>query len=254
MTRPYLVGNWKMNTTLEEAQALARNAVELGNLHGSSVDIGIAPPYPWLVSLADVIEGSAVRLGAQDIAATDNGAHTGDVSASMIAPYCSFTIIGHSERRTHHGETDETVKAKIGRAFAAGLDVILCVGETAGEREAGQAKVVVDRQLQGALDGMSATDMARLTIAYEPVWAIGTGVAATPDDAAEMSRFIRDTLVGKMGKVAADIRILYGGSANESNAGSFLAAEAVDGLLIGGASLKIPAFTAIIEAAARRDG
>lgn len=254
MTTPYLVGNWKMNTTLEEAQALARSAVELGNAYGTNVDIGIAPPYPWLVSLSDVVEGSAVRLGAQDVAATDNGAHTGDISASMVAPYCSFTIIGHSERRSHHSESDETVKAKIGRAFAAGLDVILCVGESAEERASGEAQAVVDRQLQGALDGMSVNDMARLTIAYEPVWAIGTGVAATPDDAAEMSRFIRDTLVTKMGKVAGDIRILYGGSANESNAASFLAAEAVDGLLIGGASLKIPAFTAMIEAAARRHG
>jgi triosephosphate isomerase len=252
MTKPYLVGNWKMNTTLEEGETLARNAVELADRLGDSVDIGIAPPFPWLVSLSSVVEGSAVRLGAQDCAATDNGAYTGDVSASMLAPYCSFTLIGHSERRSHHSEGDKLLKTKIGKALAAGMDVILCVGETADEREAGDAKAVVDRQLQGSLDGMSAGDIARLTIAYEPVWAIGTGVAATPDDAAEMSRFIRDTLSGKLGSATEGVRILYGGSANDANAGSFLAADSVDGLLIGGASLKIPAFTAMIEAAAAR--
>lgn len=252
MTTPYLVGNWKMNTTLEEARALAHNAVQQANKVGNAVDIGIAPPFPWLVSLASEVEGSAVRLGAQDCATTDNGAHTGDVSASMLAPYCSFTLIGHSERRAHHGETDSVVKTKIGKAFAAGIDVILCVGETSGEREAGEAKAVVDRQLQGALDGMSGSDISRLTIAYEPVWAIGTGVAATPDDAAEMSLFIRETLSGKLGNATDSVRILYGGSANESNAATFLGADAVDGLLIGGASLKIPAFSAMIEAAAQR--
>lgn len=252
MTTPYLVANWKMNTTLEEANALAKNTVDVANRVGNAVDVGIAPPYPWLVSLSAVVQGSGVRLGSQDCAATDNGAYTGDVSASMLAPYCSFTLIGHSERRMHHGETDSIVKTKIGKAFAAGLDVILCVGESSGEREMGQAHVVVERQLQGALDGMSVADVNQLTIAYEPVWAIGTGIAATPDDAAEMSRFFRETLRRKLGSATDAVRILYGGSANESNAPAFLTADAVDGLLIGGASLKIPAFTAMIDAAANR--
>jgi triosephosphate isomerase len=245
MTAPFLVGNWKMNTDLAEAESLVRNAVQLSTQVARAVDIGIAPPYPWLVSLFPLVEGSAVQLGAQDVAATDNGAHTGDVSAAMIAPYCAFTIIGHSERRAHHGETDSVVKTKIGKALAAGLDVILCVGETSGERESGQATDVVQRQLEGALDGMDGRDISHLTVAYEPVWAIGTGVAATPEDAAEMSVFIRQQL-GDAGK---DVRILYGGSANEANAASFLRAEAVGGLLIGGASLKIPAFSAMVEAA-----
>lgn len=252
MTTPYLVGNWKMNTTLEEGQALAKSAVEVADRIGPAVDIGIAPPYPWLVPLSGEVEGSAVRLGAQDVAATDNGAYTGDVSATMLKPYCSYTIIGHSERRLYHSETDELIKTKIGRAFAADLDVILCVGESSGEREAGQAQLVVERQIKGALDGMSESDVARLTIAYEPVWAIGTGVAATPNDAAEMSMYISDMLRGQISSIADNIRILYGGSANEKNAAEFLAADAVDGLLIGGASLKIPAFTAMIEAAAQR--
>jgi triosephosphate isomerase (TIM) len=252
MTTPYLVGNWKMNTTLDDATTLARSAVELAGTSGNAVDIGIAPPYPWLVSLSGIVAGSSLRLGAQDCAATDNGAYTGDVSAAMLAPYCAFTIIGHSERRSHHGETDAVVKTKIGKAFAAGLEVILCVGETSGQRDAGEAKTVVERQLQGALDGMSTADVSRLTVAYEPVWAIGTGVAATPDDAAEMSRFIREELSARHGGGTDAVRILYGGSANENNAADFLGAEAVDGLLIGGASLKIPAFAAMVEAAARR--
>jgi triosephosphate isomerase len=252
MTTPYLVGNWKMNTTLEEARSLAHSALELAGRIGNAVDIGIAPPYPWLVSLRPILEGSAVRLGGQDCAANDNGAYTGDVSATMLAPYCSFAIIGHSERRSYHNETDEIVKTKIGKAIDAGLDVILCVGESAGERESGQAQIVVKRQLDGALDGIGESGLSRLTIAYEPVWAIGTGVAATPDDAAEMSVFIRESLTGAFGSTSDGVRILYGGSANEKNAASFLTAEAVDGLLIGGASLKIPAFTAMIEAAAER--
>jgi triosephosphate isomerase len=251
MTTPYLVGNWKMNTTLAEAEQLARAAVELAGKIGDAVDIGIAPPYPWLVSLRSIVDGSAVRLGAQDCAATDNGAYTGDVSASMLAPYASFTIIGHSERRAYHNETDRVVKTKIGKALAAGLDVILCVGESEGERESGEAKGVVRKQLEGALDGMDSSDVDQLTVAYEPVWAIGTGKAATPDDAAEMSIFIREQLVSRVGQAGADVRILYGGSANDANAGSFLAAESVGGLLIGGASLKIPAFSAMVEAAAK---
>ncbi len=252
MTTPYLVGNWKMNTTLEEAQELAKAAASLADDVRGQVDIGIAPPFPWLVPLQEIVSGSAVRLGAQDCSATDNGAYTGDVSAAMLAPVASFVIIGHSERRAYHQETDEVVKTKIGKALAAGMDVILCVGETAGERDAGNAQDVVRRQLEGALDGMDASDLAHLTVAYEPVWAIGTGVAATPDDAAEMSRFIREQLVGRVGRAGDGVRLLYGGSANDANAASFLAAEAVDGLLIGGASLKIPAFTAMIQAAGNR--
>lgn len=250
MTTPYLVGNWKMNTTLAEAEQLARTAVDLAGSVGDAVDIGIAPPYPWLVPLSDIVKDSGVRIGAQDCAATDNGAYTGDVSASMLAPYASFTIIGHSERRAYHNETDAVVKTKIGKALAAGLDVILCVGESEGEREAGEAKNVVRKQLEGALDGMDASDVAQLTVAYEPVWAIGTGKAATPDDAAEMSIYIREQLVARVGDAGNGVRILYGGSANDANAASFLAAESVGGLLIGGASLKPVAFSAMVEAAA----
>lgn len=252
MTTPYLVGNWKMNTTLEEARELAKAVATLADEVRGHVDVGIAPPFPWLVTLQEIVSGSAVRLGAQDCAATDNGAYTGDVSAAMLAPVASFVIIGHSERRAYHQETDEVVKTKIGKALAAKMDVILCVGETAGERDAGDAQDVVRRQLEGALDGMDASDLAHMTIAYEPVWAIGTGVAATPDDAAEMSRFIREQLVARVGDAGDGVRILYGGSANDANAASFLGAEAVDGLLIGGASLKIPAFTAMVEAAGNR--
>lgn len=252
MTTPYLVGNWKMNTTLDEARELATAASALADEVTGHVDVGIAPPFPWLVPLQEIVASSALRLGAQDCAATDNGAYTGDVSAAMLAPVVSFVIIGHSERRAYHQETDEVVKSKIGKALAAGLDVILCVGETAGERDAGNAQEVVRRQLEGALDGMDASDLAHMTVAYEPVWAIGTGVAATPDDAAEMSRFIREQLVARVGPAGDGVRILYGGSANDANAASFLSAEAVDGLLIGGASLKIPAFTAMVEAAGNR--
>lgn len=249
MTKPYIVGNWKMNTTLDEAVALAEACSDIAQEVRESVDVGICPPFPWIVPISNAIFDEALRIGAQDCAAAEKGAYTGDVSASMLSGLCSFTLIGHSERRTHHDETDEIIQKKIGLALKARLHVILCVGETSEEREAGQAQSVVQRQLDEALLDVDGDDAPRLTIAYEPVWAIGTGVAATEDDASEMATMIRENLKLRFGFLHGTVRILYGGSANESNAASFLAASNVDGLLVGSASLSAASFATMIRAA-----
>jgi triosephosphate isomerase len=249
MTTPFIVGNWKMNTSLEEAVALAGAVAQAASHADPAVEVGICPPFPWLVPVREAIQGRTLRLGAQDCAATDNGAFTGDVSASMLAPVCDLVLVGHSERRSIHGETDDIVRQKAARAIAAGLQVILCVGESKEERDAGNAEAVVSRQLQVALEGLDASAAGSLTIAYEPVWAIGTGVAATEQDASAMARFIDGLLADRFGGQADSIRFLYGGSANAGNAAAFLGAEGVDGLLVGGASLKPDEFAAMIAAA-----
>lgn len=252
MMTPFIVGNWKMNTSLEEAVALAGNVANAADAAGDAVEVGICPPFPWLVPVREAIQARSVRLGAQDCAATNNGAFTGDVSATMLAPVCDLVLVGHSERRSVHGETDEIVSQKVGKAIDAGLRVILCVGESKDERDAGDAESIVRRQLDTALDGLHAGASGALTIAYEPVWAIGTGVAATEQDASEMALFIDALFADRFGDQGAGVRVLYGGSANTGNAAAFLAATGVDGLLVGGASLKPDDFTAMIEAGARR--
>lgn len=252
MTTPLIVGNWKMNTSLDDAITLAKATATASDAAGERVEVGICPPYPWLVPVADAIRGTSLRIGAQDCAATANGAHTGDVSATMLAESCAFTLVGHSERRTHHGETDAVVHTKLRRALDAGLGVILCVGETKSQHASGQATDVVRSQLTNALARLDPAHADRITVAYEPVWAIGTGDAATEQDAANMARAIRDDLDALLPGRAAGIRILYGGSANAENAAAFLAADGVDGLLVGGASLAADAFAAMIRAAAER--
>ncbi|HWV24449.1 MAG TPA: triose-phosphate isomerase, partial [Thermomicrobiales bacterium] len=194
MTTPLIVGNWKMNTSLDTALALATATAAASDAAGGSVDVGICPPYPWIVPVANAVRGASLRVGAQDCAATTDGAHTGDVSATMIAGHCTFTLIGHSERRHQHHESDDIIHAKLGLALDAGLSVILCVGETKEERDAGREHDVVNAQLRTALAGIDPDMAGRLTIAYEPVWSIGTGNAATDDDAAIMAREIRATL------------------------------------------------------------
>lgn len=249
MTKRYIVGNWKMNTTHDDAVALAESSADAAMQVNGSVDVGICPPFPWLVPVSHVVFDDSLRIGAQDCAATDEGAYTGDVSASMLSGICDFTLIGHSERRLHHGETDAVVQKKIEQAIKARLDVILCVGETTGERESGSAERVVQRQLDDALLSFDGDDAPRLTIAYEPVWAIGTGIAATGHDASGMATMIREDLKRRFGFLNGTVRILYGGSANERNAASFLAASNVDGLLVGSASLSPESFGAMIVAA-----
>lgn len=250
MNRPLIVGNWKMNTSYDEAIALAVAIAADADLAAGQADVGICPPYPWIVPIRDAVQDTALRIGAQDCAATDNGAYTGDVSATMLTSCCAFTLIGHSERRSIHQETPEIVREKLHQAINTELDVILCVGESREEREAGQAVQVVRRQLDSALDGFPSTHVVNLALAYEPVWAIGTGIAATEDDAAQMATVIRNDIDARFGSATRTVRILYGGSANDRNAPAFLAADNVDGLLVGSASLTAKTFGTMIICAA----
>ena len=235
--KKFIAGNWKMNTTLEEARALAKAVVDsAGKI--ADVDIAVCPPYISLQAVAEVLKGSNVKLGAQDVHWEAKGAYTGKVSCAMLKSVgVNYCIIGHSEQRTYFHETDETVNKKTKAALAAGLLPIVCVGETLAERKAGQLTTVVERQVRGAFSGLSAADARKCTIAYEPVWAIGTGEVATPAQANEAHRFIRTVLASLYDKtVAEDIRIQYGGSMKPDNAKELLALSDVDGGLIGGAA------------------
>jgi triosephosphate isomerase len=248
--RPLIAGNWKMNTTLDEAQRLA-SAVAAGVFRGD-VDVLLVPPFPWLKVVADITAGSrsGVRVGAQTCSDQTGGAFTGEVAATMLAGVASAILDGHSERRQRLGETDEIVRAKLDRILDADLLPVLCCGEALDIRQAGQADAWVTRQLEAALGGRSAADIARVVIAYEPIWAIGTGVAATPDDAQAMAATIRAVIARLAGDEVADgIQILYGGSVTAANASTLLALPDVDGALVGGASLKAADFLAIVAAA-----
>lgn len=254
MTPPLLIGNWKSNTTFAEAEALVDAAIDAKQQAGENVWVGVTPPFPWLMALRTKIrnqdgDGSHVWMGAQNCSATETGAYTGEVTASMLKECATFVLVGHSERRALFGETDDVVRAKVTRVLEQDLHAVLCVGEVLGERESGDAKSVVKRQLLAALEDFPDDKLYRLVIAYEPVWAIGTGVAATADDAEEMCAYIRELLDERFGDSGQTI-IQYGGSANEKNAAELLAKPHVGGLLIGGASLKPDAFGAMIHAAA----
>lgn len=248
--RPYIVGNWKMHGTramLAEARAIDRAAERL-----IKAEVALAPPYTLIHATRN--EADLIGVGAQDCHAADGGAHTGDISAAMVKDAgASFVILGHSERRANHGETDADVRAKAEAALAAGLNVILCVGETESDRDAGKAEAVVASQLEGSLpDGklFGETVGDKLTVAYEPVWAIGTGRTPTVEDVGAMHRHIRARLVEIFGEGGADVRILYGGSVKPENVGQLLAADEVGGALVGGASLTAESFLGIIVAAA----
>jgi len=245
----FIAGNWKMNTSLAESTALASDLAD--KLAGvTDVDVGVAPPFVYLAAVADALGRSPVAVGAQDVFYEDNGAFTGEISTAMIRDVGGrFVICGHSERRHVIGETDETTNRKVLKALSDELDVILAVGERLEQREADQTAEVVTRQVRLGLEGVSRAAMAAVTIAYEPVWAIGTGVTATPDQAQEVHAMIRD-LLGAIydASVAEATRIQYGGSVKPSNAADLLALPDVDGALVGGASLKADGFTTIVQA------
>lgn len=251
MTRRFFVaGNWKMNNTIEQSVSLVNSLQkETRDIH--KVDIMVAPPFTAIKSVYDALSNSSIQVGAQDVFWEESGAYTGEVSPMMLKDAgCKWVIIGHSERRQSFGETDDTVNRKIKAALAAGLKVIACVGETLGEREAGKAFDVLDRQVTGALAGLGKEDMDKAVIAYEPVWAIGTGRNATPQQADEAHLKIRDKVSALFGQKASEaLRIVYGGSMKPANALELLKRENVDGGLIGGASLKTAEFAAIIRAA-----
>jgi triosephosphate isomerase len=241
--RPLIAGNWKMNglkTSLGELAAIGQGAVEIWR----KADLLICPPATLIFPAAAAMIGSKVAIGAQDCHPDASGAHTGDLSAEMLADAgATAVIVGHSERRTDHGETDALVRQKAEAAWRAGLLAVVCIGETQGERDAGKALEVVGRQLAGSVpDGATA---ANLVVAYEPVWAIGTGRTPTPKDVQEVHGFIRDQLSKRFNGEGARVRILYGGSVKPSNAAELMAVPHVNGALVGGASLKAADFLAI---------
>ncbi len=242
--RPLVAGNWKMNgltASLAELKAM-REAVDAGK--AGAAELAVCPPATLLAQAAWALKGGKVSLGAQDCHAKDSGAYTGDIAAPMIKDAgASYVIVGHSERRQYHGETDAAVKAKAEAALKAGLTAIVCVGETRAEREAGKAIAVVGAQVRGSLPGGGAPET--VVVAYEPVWAIGTGLTPTPADVAEVHAAIRKLLGEVYGAAGAKLRILYGGSVKPSNAKELLGLANVDGALVGGASLKAVDFMAI---------
>jgi triosephosphate isomerase (TIM) len=242
---PLVVGNWKMNTSRQEAVALAKSVAASVP---SNIDAVVCPPFPWLVDVQAALAKSNVKLGAQNCWSEPSGAFTGEVSPQMLAELCKFVIIGHSERRRIIGETDQVVAAKLRAALAFGLRVVLCVGEDLETRQTGEEINFVEAQLASALDGLNADQLACCVVAYEPIWAIGTGVAAEPIDAQEMSAAIRRGLASE---IAESMRILYGGSVSSANAEAILGQDDVDGALVGGASLDAESFTEIMAAASR---
>jgi len=251
MPRPKIIaGNWKMNTTRGEATALAA-AIAKGVPVGSRTQVAVAPPYPWLTDVAAVLKGSPVALAAQDVSFETDGAFTGEVSAKMLLDVgCRYAIVGHSERRHILGESDHHINHKVHTALEAGLHVILCMGETLAERQRGLQERVFQRQVYAACAGLTDDQFNQLVIAYEPVWAIGTGQNATPEQAQNAHFYIRSKLKSLYGEKIADVLpILYGGSVKPDNAAGLLHQPDVDGALVGGASLKADSFLGIVAAA-----
>jgi triosephosphate isomerase len=249
-----VAGNWKMNTDTTSSVALAEGiALKSQNITGTNVDVMLSPPFVYLPSVIDAVRTENISVGAQDVYFESNGAFTGEISIEMLKDIgCTYVLCGHSERRHVIGETDELINKKVTAAVSGGVLPVLCVGETQEQREANQTTDVVTTQLKGGLAGLSAEKTSAVTIAYEPVWAIGTGLTATPQQAQDVHALIRK-LLGEMydQNLAGDIRILYGGSVKPGNAAELMGQDDIDGVLVGGASLKVDDFIAIIEAGAQ---
>ncbi|WP_302175451.1 triose-phosphate isomerase [uncultured Hydrogenophaga sp.] len=241
-----IAGNWKMNGGLAANEALVR--AMLAGIGQPAAQVALCAPAPYLAQLQSLLAGSPVAWGAQDVSAHEQGAYTGELSAAMLRDFaCRYAIVGHSERRQYHGETDAVVAQKAQRALSAGITPIVCVGETLAEREAGQTEAVVKRQLAAVIH-VVAHCTSEIVVAYEPVWAIGTGKTATPEQAQQVHAVLRQQLAAATAH-AERVQILYGGSMNAANAASLLAQPDIDGGLIGGASLKAPDFLQIVAAA-----
>ena len=253
MRKPFMAGNWKENTDSHSSVALAK-AVAAGStdVAGERVSVAVIPPFVYLQAVAKAVSSSAVAVGAQDVYFEQKGAFTGEISPAMLKDVgCTYALCGHSERRHVLGESDELVGKKVTASIHGGLLPILCVGELLEERDGGKTEKVVERHLRTGLAGLDAEKVSAATIAYEPVWAIGTGRTATPQQAQEVHQFIRGLLAKMYGKdLAGEIRILYGGSVKPDNARELMAQADVDGLLVGGASLKADDFLKIIRAGA----
>jgi triosephosphate isomerase (TIM) len=248
MRKPVIAGNWKMYKTIPEAVDFIEKIKPVAD-EASHCEVVVAPPYTALAAAALAAKGSKVAISAQDVHWDKEGAHTGDVAAGMLTDAgCTHVIIGHSERRHDHGETDEQVNLKVKAASAAGLTPIVCVGEVLADRESGCTADVLKAQFEVGLAGLTASDFSRIIIAYEPVWAIGTGKTATPEMAAETHHLIRDMARKMFGDKEADgVRILYGGSVKPENIRGLMAQKEIDGALVGGASLKPDSFAALIN-------
>jgi triosephosphate isomerase len=253
MRKPFVAGNWKMFGDSQSSVSLAK-AVAAGsaNVAGDRVDVAVIPPFVYLQAVSKAVSSSAIAAGAQDVYFEQKGAFTGEISPAMLKDVgCTYVLCGHSERRHVIGESDELVGKKAAAAINGGLLPILCVGELLAERDSGNMEQVVERHLRTGLAGLDAEKLSAVTIAYEPVWAIGTGRTATPQQAQEVHQFVRGLLAKMYGKnLAQEIRILYGGSVKPDNARELMAQADVDGLLVGGASLKADDFLKIIQASA----
>ena len=249
MRTPVVAGNWKLNLTLQQAATLVNQLKSSCDVEG--VEVVVCPPFTALSSVVELLKGSRIGLGAQDLFWEPQGAFTGEVSGPLLADVgCRYVIIGHSERRQHFGETDETVRRKLLAAYAHNLIPILCIGETLAQRDANETFAVLERQLSGALQQCPDETCRRLILAYEPVWAIGTGRNATSEQAQEAHAFLRAWVTKRCGAAVGEaLRIQYGGSVTAANAASLLQQPDVDGALVGGASLKADAFGAIVKAA-----
>ncbi len=250
MRTPLVAGNWKMNKTVEQACPLV--AAMLSGLQAiPNVERVLCPPFTALMPVSAMLDGSGIQLGAQNLFWEASGAYTGEISAEMVKEFCQFVILGHSERRQYFNETDEGINRKVKASLEVGLTPIVCVGETLTENEAGETFQVVTRQLRLGLQGLNAEQVVRIVIAYEPVWAIGSGRAASKEDAsAVIGGVIRAALKSSFGnEVAEAVRILYGGSVNGDNAAEYFSQPDIDGALVGGASLKAEEFLQIVKAA-----
>lgn len=252
MRKPIVIGNWKMNKTAEQATLLIADLLpDLKTIQ--QVDRVACPPFTSLMVVSQMLENTGIGVGAQNLHWENAGAFTGEVAPNMVKEFCQYVIIGHSERRQYFGETDESVKRKVEAALANGLIPVMCIGETLAENESGMTQQVVERQLKNGLQDISKQQIEMLIIAYEPVWAIGTGRAATKEDAQNViGGIIRKQLISEFGwEIGQKVRILYGGSVNSQNANEYFQMPDIDGALVGGASLKAPDFLGIVKAAIR---
>ncbi len=246
MKIPLIAGNWKMNQNVAETKAFFQDLKEI-----DGVEVVVCPPFTALAKAIEMTEGRAIGIAAQNLFWEDKGAYTGEISPLMLKEIgCQWVLIGHSERRQYFGETDQTVNRKIQAALAVGLKPVVCIGETESQRLEGQTEKVLEGQLSGALAGFTAEDALQMVIAYEPIWAIGTGKTASAEDAQQAAGWIRRWLIGHFGlDLVGEIRILYGGSVKPENTAELLQQPDIDGALVGGASLKADSFAAIIQAA-----
>jgi len=253
MRKPFIAGNWKMNTDSHSGVKLVQDIIAgCGEIAGNKVDVAVCPPFVYLQQVGKALSSSRVALGAQDIYFEQKGAFTGEISPAMLKDVgCTYALCGHSERRHVIGETDELINKKVHAAILGGLLPILCVGELLEERKQNKTTEVVTRQMKKGLAGLTPEKVSAVTIAYEPVWAIGTGLTATPQQAQEVHALIRELMAQMYNKkIASEVRIQYGGSVKADNAGELMGQEDLDGLLVGGASLKADDFVTIIKASA----